>query len=167
MIIRTLIVIFLTIFTALSAAPGYTYDEDMAASYATFFQPVTGAKAGKALHFMPPEVFVEKMKKGQEFVAIDVRTEKESGLFTMALPGSKSIPLNKLFLTENLKSLPTDKPVVIVCKSGARATAAGSALRHIGFKNVYILKGGFKALNAYAGAKEMYAPLPVKLGSSY
>jgi rhodanese-related sulfurtransferase len=33
----------------------------------------------------------------------------------------------------------------------------GTALRHIGFDNVYILKGGFQALAAYYGPREAYA----------
>ena len=157
--IFTVILITLMVFTATA---NLAYDEPLAASYASLFQPVKGATAGKALHLMPPEVFVDKLKKGEDFVAIDIRTEKESGLFTMSLPGSMTIPLNKLFLPENLKQLPADKPMIIVCKSGARASAAGTALRHIGFKNVYILKGGYKALNAYMGPKEIYAPLMTK-----
>jgi rhodanese-related sulfurtransferase len=34
--------------------------------------------------------------------------------------------------------------------------AAGTALRHVGFDNVYILQGGFQGLTAYYGAKEAY-----------
>jgi rhodanese-related sulfurtransferase len=45
-----------------------------------------------------------------------------------------------------------------MCLSGTRATAAGTALRHIGFDNVYILKGGFKALTGYLGPKEANSP---------
>lgn len=157
--------IFIALITALlvmSTPLGYTYDHSLASSYAALFQPVHGAKAGKQMHFMTPEVFVEKLKKGEDFVTVDVRTEKESGLFSMSLPGGRRIPINELFKSANLDQLPTDKPMVIVCKSGARASAAGTALRHIGFKNVYILKGGYKALMAYAGPKEMYAPAMVK-----
>ena len=157
--------LFTALLTALlifSISSGYSYEQSLAASYATLFQPVDGAKAGKQLHFMTPEAFVEKLKKGEDFVAVDVRTEKESGLFTMSLPGSRTIPLNTLFKPENLDQLPTDKPMVVVCKSGMRAAAAGTALRHVGFKNVYILKGGFKALNAYMGPKEIYSPVVTK-----
>ena len=39
---------------------------------------------------------------------------------------------------------------------GARAAAVGTALRHIGFDNVYILKGGFQALAAYYGPRQAY-----------
>jgi rhodanese-related sulfurtransferase len=64
--------------------------------------------------------------------------------------------VNELFKSDNLDKIPTDKPVVIVCKSGARATAVGTALRHIGFDNVYILKGGFQGLSSHFGAKQAY-----------
>ena len=138
------------------------YEQALAESYALMFQPVTGAKVAKELHFMSPEAFLEKLKKGERFVVVDIRTEKESGIFTMVLPGSMRVPINKLFLKEQLDQLPTDKPIIIVCKSGARATAAGTALRHIGFDKTYILKGGFKALSGYVGPKEAYAPLKVK-----
>ena len=73
-----------------------------------------------------------------------------------------AIPINELFTPANLDLIPTDKTVVVVCKSGTRATAAGTALRHIGFENVYVLKGGFKALVGYMGPKE--ANTPVKPG---
>jgi len=66
-----------------------------------------------------------------------------------------SIPANKVFLKENLDRIPIDKTVVVVCKSGARATAIGTALRHIGFKNVYVLKGGIVALTKYVTPKSM------------
>ena len=152
----------LTTAVVLASPLSFSYDQTLAASYAELFQPVAGAKAGKALHLIKPQVLVERLKKGHKVVAIDVRTERESSLFTMALPQSMVIPMNKLFQPENLSRLPTDKPIVIVCKSGIRATAAGTALRHIGFENVYILKGGFKALNGYLGPKEANAPLKTK-----
>jgi len=70
-----------------------------------------------------------------------------------------TIPLNELFTEANLIRIPTDKTVVVLCKSGTRATAAGIALRHIGFENVYILNGGFKALIDYMGPKEANTPV--------
>ena len=128
----------------------------MAQSYARLFADVSGAKAGKALHFISPESFVADMKKGEEFVAIDVRTPGETELFTLSLPGSLVIPTSQVFTPEKLEMIPTDKSVVIICKSGARATAVGTSLRHIGFNNVYILKGGFQGLASYYGPKQAY-----------
>ena len=48
-------------------------------------------------------------------------------------------------------------------KSGTRASVVGTALRHIGFDNVSILKGGYMALNKYLDPKTANAPVqPVK-----
>jgi rhodanese-related sulfurtransferase len=132
---------------------GWAYDSGLAASYADLFAPVQGAKAGKALHLMSVNAFVEQVKQGKPVVALDVRTPAESGIFSVALPNSLRIPVNELFKAENLEQLPTDTRIVVLCKSGTRATAVGTALRHVGFENVYILKGGFKALAAYLDAK--------------
>ena len=138
---------------ALTVAAAWGYDHELAASYEALFQPVAGAKAGKALHLVTAEALVEELKQGKELVALDVRTPAEAGVFTMALPGSLAIPINELFTAENLERIPTGKPVVVICLSGTRATAAGTALRHVGFDNVRILKGGFKALVGYLNPK--------------
>jgi rhodanese-related sulfurtransferase len=131
----------------------------MAESYATLFAPVKGAGAGKALHLIPPDVFLNKVKAKEPLVVLDIRTPAETGVYSVRLPGSLLIPISELFTKANLAQVPTDKAVIVVCVSGARASAAGTALRHIGFENVYILKGGFKALVGYMGPKEANAPL--------
>ncbi|HHC11000.1 MAG TPA: rhodanese-like domain-containing protein, partial [Campylobacterales bacterium] len=66
----------------------------------------------------------------------------------IALSGKNSIhiPIEKLFQKENLDKLSTDKPIVVVCHSGTRATLAGIGLKRVGFKQVHILKGGLIAL---------------------
>jgi len=144
---------------ALFAAPAWSYDTAMAASYAQLFAPVKGAGAGKALHLVAPDAFVDKVKAGGPLVVLDVRTPAETGIYGMTLPNSLAIPVSELFTEAGLARIPTDRTVVVTCLSGTRAAAAGTALRHIGFENVYILKGGFKALTAYLGAKEANTPL--------
>jgi len=144
---------FLLAITVALATPAWSYDAAMAESYAKLFAPVKGAGAGKALHLMKPDAFMNKVKAKEPVVALDVRTPAEIGVFTSILPGSLTIPIDALFTEANLARIPTDEAVVVLCKSGTRATAAGTALRHIGFENVYVLKGGFKALIAYIGAK--------------
>ena len=146
---------------ACASSVTWSYDVEMARSYARLFSDVSGADAGKALHFISPEVFIEGLKQGKDYVAIDVRTPAETQLFTLSLQGSLVISTNQIFTPEKLELVPRDKPVVIICKSGARATAVGTSLRHIGFDNVYILKGGFQALASYYGPKQAYgAPAP-------
>jgi len=144
------------------AGPAWSYDLAMAESYAELFAPVKGAAAGKALHLIKPDACVNKVKAKGQIVALDVRTPAEMGIFGATLPGSLAIPINELFTKANLDLIPTDKTVAVFCKSGTRATAAGTALRHIGFENVYVLKGGLKALSAYMGPKEANTPLKLK-----
>ena len=143
----------------LVATPTFAYDRGEAAAYAHMFASVDGPKAGKHLHLMKPEQFVSQVRAGKEFVTVDIRTPGETQFLTGNLPGHLVIPLSQLFQEDQLAKLPVDKPIVVFCKSGARATAALTALRDIGFKHVYVLKGGFKGLIAYLGAKEANQPL--------
>ncbi|NEV63241.1 rhodanese-like domain-containing protein [Thiorhodococcus minor] len=151
----------------LTTAPSslWSYDAGLAASYAQLFEPAVGAQTGKALHLMTAEVMVNKIKAGDPLILLDVRTPAEAQIFGGAVPGSLSIPLSALFQEQNLTRIPTDKAVIVLCKSGTRATAAGAALRHIGFDKVFILKGGFKALAAYLDPKT--ANTPPKTGSKH
>lgn len=50
------------------------------------------------------------------------------------IPGSVNIPLRTL--TANLNMIPTDRPVVVTCASGLRASYATTALQLLGFTNV-------------------------------
>ena len=144
------------------AAPVSAYDQSGADEYAQMFATVQGAKAGKELQLLKPEQFVKEVRGGKPFVTVDVRTPGETQFFTSNLPGHLVIPLAELFKPEQLAKLPTDKPIVVMCKSGTRATAAATALRRIGFSETYVLKGGFKGLIAYLGAPEANKPLGPK-----
>ena len=57
------------------------------------------------------------------------------------LPGVPNIPLG--YLADRIGALPTDKPLVVQCQSGARSAIAASVLRARGMKNVVNLVGGF------------------------
>jgi rhodanese-related sulfurtransferase len=76
----------------------------------------------------------------EDGLVLDVRESKEyrDGHIT----GSKNIPFSKL--KEGLADLESfkDKPVVIVCKMGQHAGAAGKILNAAGFANVQRLSGG-------------------------
>ena len=134
--------------------PVAAYDQGKTGEYSQMFATVQGPKAGKELHLMKAEQFVNQVRGGRQFVTVDIRTPGETRFLTSNLPGNLLIPLAELFKLEQLATLPVDKPIVIMCKSGTRATAAATALRQIGFTETYVLKGGFKALIAYLGAKE-------------
>ena len=93
---------------------------------------------------------------GKEIVILDVRTTKETDLVKVAIPSSLAIPVDQVFKPENLDKLPTDKPIVVICKGGGRSIAVGTALRHIGFDNVYMLMGGIAGLTKYYGPAQAY-----------
>jgi rhodanese-related sulfurtransferase len=156
--LKRILTVTLLAFAMAFSGSVWAYDAAMAESYAELFAPVKGAGAGKALHLMKPDVFLNKVKAKEPLVAVDIRTPAETGVYSATLPGTLVIPISELFTKANLARIPTDKTVVVLCKSGTRATAAGTALRHIGFDNVYVLKGGFKALAGYMGPKEANTP---------
>jgi len=146
----------------LVAAPVAGYDRDAAEGYAEMFEPVAGAAAGKNLHLMKVDKFVEAVRKGAKITTVDVRTPGETRFFTANLPGNRLIPLAELFEHENLATLPTEGKIVLICKSGTRASAAAVALRKVGFEQTYVLKGGLKALAGYLGPKEANGPMGPK-----
>jgi rhodanese-related sulfurtransferase len=143
----------------LVVGPAWSYDKDLAASYAALFKPVAGATAAKELGLMPPEDYVAQIKAGKDLVALDIRTPAEAQFF--AMPGTRSlvITMDQLFTPESLARIPADKPVVVLCKGGERAVAAGVALRHLGFKNVQVLKGGYQGLATYLDPKVANEPV--------
>jgi len=134
------------------------YDVELAASYAKLFAPAKGAKAGKALHLIPPAKFIEIVHSGKPMATLDVRTPGETKVFGMTLPGSLRISADELFQPANLQLIPRDRMVVVLCQAGVRATAMGTALRHVGFDNVYVLKGGFKGLSGALNCKVANPP---------
>lgn len=81
-----------------------------------------------------------------EALVLDVRESKDyrEGHIT----GSRNIPFSKL--KDNLSEVSSfqDKPVVLVCKMGQHAGAAGKILHGAGFKNVLRLTGGITTWKA-------------------
>lgn len=134
----------------------YAYDQGLAASYEKFFAPFSAKATAKSLQMMKVPDFVQALHKGEPFVVLDTRTPAETGIYRMSVPGTLLIPMNEVFEPRNLARIPTDQKVVVVCKAGHRATAIAMALRHIGFDNVFVLKGGAVALANYLTPKTAY-----------
>lgn len=132
------------------------YDAALAEKFHQLFSQAKGAETGEALQLMGVETFIDDLKAGRDFLVVDIRTPAETAVLGLTIPSSIKIPLDSLFKNESLERIPVDRPVVIVCKSGIRATAAGVSLRHLGFDNVYVLSGGFQALSRYYGTGQAY-----------
>lgn len=87
---------------------------------------------------------------------LDVRSPSE---FTTAhIPGSYNVPLD--LLREHKDELRTHlgDDVVLVCRSGARATQAETVLSTTGPENLYVLVGGMTAWEAAGGPVNRGAP---------
>ena len=72
---------------------------------------------------------------------IDVRSHQEIAQGT--IPGAEPLPLHLLPMNED--RIPTDQPVVFMCRSGGRSAQACYYLSQKGFSNVLNLRGGIIA----------------------
>lgn len=85
----------------------------------------------------------ELLKRGSGPRMIDVRTPAE--FETVHIPGAYNVPLDLLHERhDEIAGLIADG-VVLVCRSGQRASTAEKALRNAGMTNVRILDGGITA----------------------
>jgi len=75
---------------------------------------------------------------GADFLLVDVRETGEYDI--VRIPGSVLIP--KGDLPSRLATLPTDKPIVLHCKSGARSAEALALLKGAGFASAKHVQGG-------------------------
>lgn len=81
---------------------------------------------------------VQRMQAEGEVLLVDVRTEQEFA--SGAIAGAKFLPLHMLPLAGD--QLPTDKPVIFYCRSGARSAQACAFMSSKGYDKVYNLQGG-------------------------
>ena len=80
----------------------------------------------------------EKMRRGDDFIFLDVRSPGEYE--AMRLEKSILIPLGKL--RERLSELPKDKEIIAFCKISLRGYEAALILQAAGFKDVKVMDGG-------------------------
>ena len=92
------------------------------------------------------EELMLKIAANEDLYLLDVREPDE--LLKSKIDGAVNIPLADIFQPNGIDNIPTDKPVVVICGSGNRATIATYALAQedIDFQ---ILEGGMKAWNSH------------------
>lgn len=78
-------------------------------------------------------------KKG--IVLLDVRTNKEYA--EGHIPGAVHVPISEI--GEKVKKLKKDKDIVVFCQNGNRSIWAIKRLMGMGYKNLFNLKGGYRA----------------------
>lgn len=84
------------------------------------------------------------VKELDDVFVIDVREpwEYEEG----HIPGVTLIPMGEV--PERLSEIPTDKEVIVTCRSGNRSAQITDYLRQQGFENVHNMDGGILAWEA-------------------
>ena len=92
------------------------------------------------------EVVDDLLTRCAPVTILDVRTPAE---FASAhIPGSYNVPLDLLPEHASAIGAATGEPVVLVCRSGARARQAEQALRSAQLPRLHILDGGLSAWDA-------------------
>ena len=133
--------------------PSFPIDWELAKKYDAIFSKLDQKTLSKSPCRVNLKQVLEMIKKGEDIVLLDIRTEPEQSIVGLTYKNSLHIPMDELFKEENLKKLPRDKKIIVVCHSGARAIAVTFALRSLGFDNVYALKGGIAGLANYVTPK--------------
>lgn len=87
----------------------------------------------------------ELLKRKNEVHLVDVRQPDEFQGELGHIPGAKLIVLDTL--PEHMDEIPTDKPVVFVCRSGGRSARAAAFAQSQGRNTVFNMKGGMLLWN--------------------
>jgi rhodanese-related sulfurtransferase len=138
-------ILYSTLTFTLLTANAIAYDVAKAENLNTFYAHMTQKACADSKLFVEGEETM-KMVRDNNVTLLDVRTDGEAGVMALSGKSSIHIPIAKLFKKESLDTLPTDKPLVIVCHSGTRAVLAAIGLKRIGFEKIHVLKGGMIAL---------------------
>lgn len=85
-----------------------------------------------------------------DVVLIDVREQFEYD--EAHIPGITLIPLNDV--AQRMSEIPTDKTVILTCRSGNRSGQATDFLRKNGYDNVHNMAGGINAWTSAGLATE-------------
>ncbi|MGC9520506.1 MAG: rhodanese-like domain-containing protein [Anaerolineae bacterium] len=92
---------------------------------------------------VPPDVVADLIER-EEIHVVDVREEWEYA--QGHIPGATLLPLGTL--EDRVDEIPTDRPVVLVCRSDNRSGQAQRYLIDQGFDNVHNMTGGMVAWEA-------------------
>ena len=79
-----------------------------------------------------------KLDDDDDFMLIDVREDKE--LEVCKIDEAIHIPMG--IVSDRLNEIDSNKPVVIMCKSGGRSAQVCQYLNENGYSNIYNLNGG-------------------------
>ena len=93
------------------------------------------------------------MVDNDEVYILDCRTPEEfqSG----HIKGAQNIDVYDERFAEKVKTIKTEKPILVYCRSGARSSQAQGMMKNMGMKKVINMAGGFSAWAAAGYPAEM------------
>lgn len=95
-------------------------------------------------YVLPKQEYQEKMAAIDNLQLLDVRTPKEYN--EGHIEGAELINFfDEDFVQQVEANFDKDKPLMLYCRSGNRSAKATAKLKAAGFKEIYDLRGGYKA----------------------
>ena len=128
------------------------YDAEKAQYFDAFYSKFTPKVLANPTIEVSADGLMKMIREGEKFTILDARTPAEVGIIGINLSGTLEIPMDEVFKEENLKRLPTDEKLILLCHSGSRVTMMAAGLLMLGFNNIVILKGGIKAFAVAVGS---------------
>jgi adenylyltransferase/sulfurtransferase len=89
------------------------------------------------------EMLDEREAGDRDFVLIDVREQNEWDI--VSIPGAVLVPKGEFLSGKALEDLPSDKPIVLHCKSGVRSAEVLAVVQGAGFSDAVHVGGGVVA----------------------
>ena len=134
------------------AVPAYAFvSEDSAAKFSDVLMK---APAENHWQVKADDVYGWMQAKKTDFVIIDVRPNPP-GQQGGRMPGAVYIPYNEILKAENLKKLPKDRKLILVCVTGQTQNLPMLVLRSLGY-DAYTMAFGHAAwIKGYMGAEFM------------
>ena len=93
---------------------------------------------------LSPQEAKSLMESRKDLVLVDVRSPQE--LYEGSIPDSQLIPFGEL--AQGRMTLPTGKPILLICAVGGRSYAVGQYFSGKGYGEIYNLAGGISAWKA-------------------
>lgn len=143
---RMLLSMVAGLYLLLSATGAQAYDAALAKKADDVFSKLDRKMLTTSPCKVNPDVVLKWMKDGEKVTLVDIRTPEEMAIMSVSYKNSLKIPFNEIFREENLKKLPRDGKVLLVCHSGFRAGAASAVLKMIGVDNLLAGNGGMMEL---------------------
>ena len=141
-----------TLLTSVLGVNALAYDAEKAKYFDAFYSKFTPKVLANPTIEASADDVMKMIHEGEKFTILDARTPAEMEIIGIKLPNTLEIPMNEVFKDENLKRLPTDEKLILLCHSGSRVTMMAAGLLMLGFNNIVILKGGIKAFAVAVGS---------------